>query len=166
MNLTSIKNLKKSLQSFGYHCEGGEEGNPNLEVILSKDEHGGTWQLSVSSSTLPLEPQEHAKLAHFLHLYLIFPFKCEPASSADLARLLLMLNKSLPFPAFGLSEIDGLIYYKNSLYCEKGAVPVALTCSLIGNLALYVDSLSPMVQAVASGQRKLHEVLKDSLALT
>jgi hypothetical protein len=164
MNLASIKHLKKSLQTFGYHCEGGEEANHDLEVVLGKEDEG-VWQLLLTFSVLPLEVKEHGKHAQFLQMFLSFPFKCEKTCTADVARLLLMLNKSLPFPAFGLSEVEGVIYYRNSLYCEKGVVPVALVCSLIGVLALYVDSLSPMIKGVATGQRQLHEVLKDVLAL-
>lgn len=165
MNLASIKHLKNNLQILGYHCTGGEEADPNLEVILGKNEDGGFWNLSLLFNEMPLEAKENGVKAYFMQLFLIFPYDCEKESIADVSRLLLMFNKSLPFPGFGLSEVDQKIYYRHSLYCDNGVVPGTLTCSLVGLLTLYLDSLSPMIKSIAVGKHQIYEVLEDALKL-
>jgi hypothetical protein len=165
MKLSSIQQLKNSLQKFGYHCVGGDEADPNLQIVLGKNEEEKFWNLLIQFNDMPLEPKPNGTKAHFMQFFLVFPYDYERESTAELARLLLMFNKSAPFPGFGLSEVDKKIYYKYSLNCERGAIPIALACSIVGMITLYIDSLSPMIKSVALYKRQVHEVMEDALRL-
>ncbi|MBA3238358.1 MAG: YbjN domain-containing protein [Parachlamydiaceae bacterium] len=160
MNTASLNLLKELLVSKGYQCAGFDELNQNLEVIIDTDSHQRIWKV-ILCPTIQLLAEE--KETNFLQIFLSFPYTFETKAIPDLSRLLLLLNKTLLFPAFGLSENEGIIYYRHTLYCENGVIPKALTRTIIGVLSLYIDSLSYMIEAVASGRQGVQEVLEDAL---
>jgi hypothetical protein len=160
MNTASLNILKELLMSKGYQCSGFDEQNQNLEVLIDTDSHQRIWKVILCPTSQLLGEE---KETNFLQIFLSFPYTFELSAIPDLSRLLLLLNKTLLFPAFGLSENEGIIYYRHTLYCENGMIPKTLTRTIIGVLSLYVDSLSPMIETVASGKQGLQEVLEDAL---
>jgi hypothetical protein len=160
---TSTNALKEALKAGGYQFSGFDSSNPNLEIDFGTDAQDRTWKLIVSPSEQKINATEGAPTAAFVNLFVEFPYSAELNSIPDLARLLLLLNKGLPFPAFGFSEIDGIIYFRHTLYCDKDEIPVPVATALIGFISLYIDSLSPMIESVASGKKRLHEALQDMI---
>ncbi len=158
MNKKNLLSIKNGLKSKGYHCKGFNKDDSNLEVIIEVDAQHRSWTgiLVPSSKRITIGKEE----ASFLEVYLQFPYGCKITAIPNLCRLLLLLNKGLLFPSFGFSEIEGVIYYRYTIYCAKDAVPLDFTLALIDMLLLYIDSLSPMIEAVANGEKEVHEVLK------
>ncbi|MBS0655639.1 MAG: YbjN domain-containing protein [Verrucomicrobia bacterium] len=158
-----LESLKEALQQKGYQCEMVDKAHPKLEVTLKGGGDTRIWKALLSPTSQKLGLRKESEKAHFLQLFLPFPYGCEAENVQNTARLLLLINKSLPFPAFGLSEVEGVIYYRHVLYCHHNTIPTMLVCTLLGALLLYVDSLSPMIELVSSGQKGLHEVLEEVL---
>lgn len=157
--MRQLQALKETLQQRGYECIGTD----TLEVILKKEASGRVWKALLHPTSQKLVYGTEQENAHFLQIFLSFPYECTAEHIHSVARLLLLLNKGLPFPAFGLSEVEGTIYYRHVLYCKNKALPTTLISSLLGMLLLYIDSLSPMIEQVASGKKGLQEVLKEVL---
>lgn len=161
MNKASLTLLQKSLVEIGFQCEGFNEDTFSPKVIIEKDSQGRLWEASLTTYQTPLSAND--KTGYFLQVYLPFPYTCVEAATSNTARLLLLLNKGLTFPAFGFSEVDGVIYYLNTTYCENGIIPNTFLVTLISTLALYIDSLSPMIELVSSNQKSMEEVLEMTL---
>lgn len=162
---THLQALKELLEQKGYQCTGVDKTTPNLEVLLKVDDQKRSWKALLCPTSHKLAYGADKENAHFLQLFLQFPYSCQAKQVQSVARLLLLINKSLPFPAFGLSEVEGTIYYRHVLYCKNRAIPTTLVCSLLGMLLLYIDSLSPMIELVASDKKSLHDVLEDALSV-
>lgn len=157
--------VKEELQKKGFQCIGPDETTPHLEVILRTDAAQRLWKVFLYATSQKLSYGEKEGKEAFLQLFLPFPFVSAPENVQSLARLLLLINKSFPFPAFGLSETDGVIYYRHLLYCKNKTIPEKLVCSIIETLLLYVDSLSPMIEMISSGEKQLYEALEEALKL-
>lgn len=158
INIKSLKLLKDALQKQGFECKEINEKDRNLKVLLENDSQNREWILALYPKSMDLLPNQDAHQVEFLQLLLSFPYKCEPDNSASVARLILLLNKGLPLPGFGFSETENLVYFSHFIYCQNGLIPRKLIVSMIGYLLLYVDSLNPMIEAIASGEKELHEI--------
>lgn len=158
INIKSLQLLKEFLQKQGFECKGLDDQDRNLRVLLENDSKNREWILSLHPKTLDLLPNHDAHQAEFLQLLLTFPYKSESNCNASVARLLLLLNKGLPLPGFGFSENENLVYFSHTIYCQNAFAPRKLITSIIGYILLYVDSLNPMIEAVATGDKELYEI--------
>lgn len=164
INTTSKAMVKQALQDKRYRCTGFDEQNPNLEIDLGDDAAHRPWKLLLSPSAQELVEDDKTSKSGFINIFMEFPFLCKKEAAADVSRLLLLLNKGLPFPAFGFSEVEHIIYYRHMLYCNNGMIPIPIVTALVGLVALYVDSLAPSIELVASGTKSFVEVLEEMLA--
>lgn len=103
------------------------------------------------------------KKALFVHFRYVFPFEFQDESVNDLARFLLLINKTLEFPGFGISEIDRRIYYRHDLYSDSTRLREDLLKSLLGYILLIVDTFGPKLEQVASLQLTYKEIVDQSL---
>jgi hypothetical protein len=93
----------------------------------------------------------------FLQVMLLFPFHFVDDTLLTTGRYLLMINKSLAFPGFGLSEPDHTIYYRYTLSITgKKFEPIY---NFIGFIEMIYDTFAPKIKLLANGNKTFEEIL-------
>lgn len=100
---------------------------------------------------------------NFLHIQYFLPFKFLGESVNDIARFLLLINKTLDFTGFGMSEVDQLVYFRLELFCERSKVNTELLKGLLGYVLLIVDSFKPTIEKLAQKQTTFQKVIEEML---
>jgi hypothetical protein len=91
----------------------------------------------------------------YLQVMLLFPFHFVDETLLSTGRYLLMINKSLAFAGFGLSEPDHAIYYRYTISEKK----VESIYNFIGFIAMIYDTFAPKIEPLASGDKTFEETL-------
>ena len=92
------------------------------------------------------------KKADFLQLFIRFPVEFRSEASADLARLLLMINWSTPLGAFGVNESQQIIYYRHVFECMGEEPTVDLVLEAVNAMTYYAAERFESISLIASGQ--------------
>lgn len=100
---------------------------------------------------------------NFLHIQYFLPFKFRDESVNNIARFLLLINKTLEFTGFGMSEVDRLVYFRNDLFCDRSKVNTELLNGLLGYVLLIVDSFSPTIERLALQESTFQEIIDQAL---
>lgn len=174
MNSSKLAYWERSLQRYGFRCKFHENDSqvryPRINVNLGGDTLGRERILEIRLDTYLLPPDEelYSQIENkenteesLVHLFAALPFFIQPGAMADTSRLLMILNKPLDIPGFGLDEKTRLVFFRYSLISHKGQLSSRLLIAMIGTIHLLIDSLSPQIEAVASGKG-----LKETLAAT
>lgn len=150
------------LNKQGFSCELVPEDEqiryPRLNIALGPDQMGRERTLELRIDTYLLPPDLQAgetdtdtNSEKVLHLFVALPFFIKPEAMGEVARLLLLLNKPLDIPGFGIDETARLAFFRYGLFTNKGHHAVRLMVALIGVIHLLVDSLTAQIEAVANG---------------
>ncbi|MDP1834643.1 MAG: hypothetical protein Q8K75_01825 [Chlamydiales bacterium] len=128
-------------------------------IDLGKDykERPLVMELKINSYLLPAElknaddAEDHLEEEQIFQLLVVLPFLVEPRMIGEVARLLLLLNKPLDLPGFGLDEVTRLTYFRHSLLTKKGHLSPRVMLAMVGTIAFLVESLMPQIELVANG---------------
>lgn len=96
---------------------------------------------------LPSKPSKH----HIVQLYCGLPFAVKPEHAGDVARLILLLNKSFGLPGFEFSEVDNLVYFRHVILAVEQLDELILMI-IIGNMMRYIDTFSLPLERVGVGK--------------
>lgn len=80
-------------------------------------------------------------------------------STADLARLLHLLNKELDVPGFGMDEMAGVVFYRLMLPTPKKKIDEELLVAYLKTAEHVCQMFSTPIEAVSSGQMTLDQIL-------
>ena len=80
-------------------------------------------------------------------------------STADLARLLHLLNKELDVPGFGMDEMAGVVFYRLMLPTPKKKIDEDLLLAYLKTAEHVCQMFSTPIEAVSSGQMTLDQIL-------
>lgn len=169
----SLESIREFLEKEAIKCKIergiGEIPTDFLTIDMGQDEKGRPQLIELFAviKEIPETEGEHRKEKtqnpNFLDLQYLLPFRFPGESVNDIARYLLLINKTLKFIGFGMSEVDGLVYFRHNLYCQRSKVNVELLKGLLGYLLLIVDSFSPTIERLARREITLQEVIEQSL---
>lgn len=95
----------------------------------------------------------------FLQILVVFPFQFKEEVVSQLGRYILVINKSLAFPGFGISEPDRSIYYKYTLTFPDGKISKSLLLDFIGLIWLIFDSFIEKIESVSNKNKTLFEIV-------
>lgn len=98
--------------------------------------------------------------SQLLQLILFIPFATQENTNSDVARLLHLLNKELDIPGFGMDEAAKLIFYRLMLPCNDKKISKEVLTAYIGTVQNVLQTFTPVIANVASGQSSFDEVLK------
>lgn len=104
-----------------------------------------------------IDKKLEAKSTVFLQIWMVFPFHFIDEMVSEVGRYLLLVNKSLAFPGFGLSEPDRSLYFKYTLTFPEGNINISLLNSFIGLVMFFYDTFSKNIEEIASGNKSLLE---------
>lgn len=135
------------------------DGQPvdQLFVALGVDgkERDLVLQLKIIEETLPEESQSVCTI----HFFCALPFRVPEQHAGEVARLILLLNKSFGLPGFEFSEVDGVIYFRTVVPAVK-EVAESIVIVVIGNLMSNVDTFASTLEKVAEGKATLHDIVE------
>jgi hypothetical protein len=100
----------------------------------------------------------------FLNYLITYPFGVHQPAFPDIARLILTLNKILPVPGFGLSEMDRMIFYHYTQLSVNGKIDPEVILAQIAMIVHYVNVHAKAFEAVATRQKTLQQVLEEASA--
>lgn len=162
--MSRLKTIERALESYGYFCDFRPKDKeiPEDLLLVNLDEDR---QVTVRVSDSPLDAEDpDGPREYFIHLYTILPIPFIQEHAGELARMLLLYNKGFDFGGFGLSEVDGHIYYQYNFHSSKRVLPTRMLVAIVGLIHMALDSLTAQIHAVATGQASVQEILKASLS--
>jgi hypothetical protein len=134
-----------------------------LAVALDPDEQGrdrAVYLLLVP----PINDEDLYGLQYFAPL----PFSVSDQDLGDLARLILLINTAVPLVGFGLSEENGMAFFRCILPAAQGrALDPSEALHTLWMIFSLLDRFSETIEAVAMGQkdyRLAHKVVQDILS--
>lgn len=127
----------------------------HLQIPLGKD-----FKDRNLNFVLWLDTQTGKNPVTLLQLIFLFPFNYIDDALPSTARYLHMINKTIAFPGFGLSEPDHAIYYKYAFPLPEGASLSQLMTSFIGLIEFFYDTYAPHIEEIASGQKSFAEIVR------
>lgn len=148
---------------------------PEIKKLLEKEGHeahfqGSTQQvytiLKHDNREFPLfvRIMEHTELMQMLAF---FPVSLQKESVADTARLLLLFNKELDIPGFGMDEEGGVVFFRCMINLPGKKIDPALFHQYLNTISTACKAFSPAVEAIVSRALsfdKLYAHSKEQLA--
>lgn len=107
-------------------------------------------------------PDGAPKKLYFLNFFVTYPFGVHQPAFPDISRLILLLNKILPLPGFGLSEMDRVVFYHYTQLSTNGKVDPDFILSMIALIIHYVNVHAKTFEAVASREKTFTQVLEEA----
>ncbi len=142
--------------------------NPSLLSFFKKNDYNVELQQETDQVlvTLNISGQEFPMFVraldegHLLQLITFIPCQMKPELAPDIARLLLMLNKELDLPGFGMDETAHAMFYRVVLPATDKTIAEKLLKLIISTIQHVCGTFSNPIAAVALGYTKLEDVLK------
>jgi len=95
-----------------------------------------------------------------LQLLLFFPLSIKSGTESDLARLLILINKEVDLPGFGMDETAGVVYYRLMLPSfEKKVQSELITTFLEAQERICRTFIGPIMM-VSQGKATYQSILK------
>lgn len=143
----SLDSLLSTLNKIGYPAELQAQTDQVYTV------------LKVSGQEFPLFFRIYHE-TDFLQLLAFIPCELKKQYVADLARFLLMLNKEIDLPGFGMDEVAGAVFYRLMIPVHKKEIPADLLKQLVNTIENVCKMFATPIQAVAYGSTTLDQILK------
>lgn len=131
----------------------------HLQLSLGNDSNGRPIIAYIFLDKRYKGEHSQKKQPLLLQFLLVFPFHFADEMVSEIGRYLLVINKSLAFPGFGLSEPDRSIYYKYTLSFPDGNIVSSFLIDFIGSIWLIYDAFSQKIEEVAIGVKNLAEIV-------
>lgn len=152
MHKYSLGYIKDFLVKEGLKAEVATSENivsKHIIIELEKDHKERDLKIYLTLDQEKVKKESHRKPALFLQIWMVFPFKFHDESILELARYLIIINKSLAFPGFGLSEPDQMIFYKYTLTFPNENLDLILIKNFIDLIQFLYDTYSQTIEQVA-----------------
>ena len=114
-----------------------------LQIKVTEEDLNGEPELLELAKTLKKKRAPHH---HHLQFLMALPFLTETGSEGKIARLILLINKSMSIPGFEFSEVDKMVYFRSVLLINDELDELVLM-ALIGNLVAQVESFSSTLES-------------------
>ena len=126
-----------------------EYKNRNLSLLIWIDYQKDWSQNSINQQKPTL----------FLQFLLIFPFNYIESALDSTARYILLINKTIAYNGFGLSEVEKGIYFKYVLSFPESKLEENLIKGFIGLIRFLYDTYAPNLESIASGSISYQEMV-------
>ncbi len=168
---TTLQELETAFQAAGFDALVSSIGIPTpvpqLLVYMGDDDQGRDYYLQVLflrdlQQAMPVaQPLTEADGdLDYLQIYTALPVEISAAAFPDLARLILMVNKTLRVGAFGLHESDNRgVYLRQMLLCPGGRPDLQVVIKSAEMMLEYLDAYGEVLEKVGTGATTLADVL-------
>lgn len=135
------------LKGKGYQPKLENEGG---QVIFQEKIHGHDFPVFMR-----IYPE-----AKLLQVLIFLPIEVKESTIPDLARQLLMFNKELDIPGFGLDEQSRTTFFRVMIPAHNKEIEESILENFLNTMSTVVDSFTPAISTVASGQMTFTEMLQ------
>lgn len=99
----------------------------------------------------------------YYHLQFTWPVHLSIREEAipDLARLILIINRTCNLPGFEFSEIDKVVYYRYPLLIAGDTIDPNILIVIVGTIILFIMTFAEYLKDVANGNKNLQEVIEE-----
>ncbi len=108
------------------------------------------------------EELKWAKQLAFLHFFIALPVVIPEERLVDAGRLALMVNKVLPMPGFGLSEIDRVAFYQYTSLIKSHTVDSDLLLGILAMIVHLIDTHLPSFQEIAEENKTFEQLIEEA----
>jgi hypothetical protein len=136
-------------------CEDAKERPIYISLVVHPVDMGSLQQI--------LKINSQAKAYHRLQLFSPLPFQFKPEAAAELARFLMMINKSIEYPGFECNETDRVLYFKMAWPFEGDEIDPALLANQLYYVTSLMSSFSEGLEAVGQLKMSLKEYFEKFL---
>lgn len=127
-----------------------------LHVSLGEDERGRQFNVQIhfiNDVNRAQGSEDEPEDIVLLQMFLLLPYSITDTTLLPTARLILMLNRILPLGAFGISEVDGAMFYQyNCGLIDRVMDPDVLVESL-RMIGFFITKFTDLIEEVATGSR-------------
>lgn len=171
MTISKLKSIESVLKSQEFPCTflpaSSELPNDYLFAYLGNDFADRDIVLQITVVEQILDPEdtiEGVKMFsdHLYHLQFLvkLPYTVKNESIPDLARLLLLFNKSSDIPGLEYCEADNTLFWRHVMLCNLPEIDPYILISLIGVILTVTEVYGPYIEAVATGKNSLQEAVQ------
>ena len=155
--------LKKESMICHIEKRRSESETDHIVIDMGLDDRGRPQFLEIAPLVKLVPGKRGESKPNFLQIEYFYPFECMPHTVNQLARYLLLLNKTLDFTGFFLSESDHMVYFRHDLCCPNSKVDMELLKGLLGYILLTIDSCMPAIEGLA-GTASSRDLLVEHLS--
>ena len=141
-----------------------------LFVPMGVDEQGRDLLLHIkileedlSENSESLSLKKESLHFHNIQFHLALPFQIKDDCVGDIARLILLLNRSFGIPGLEMSELDRIVYFRSAILAGQ-EIEEAILLSVIGNIVIQMDVFSSSLETVGTGKQTFVEMMNEVLS--
>lgn len=94
-----------------------------------------------------------------------FPFTASIETAIDTGSVIHFVNRMLELPGIEFSESDHKIYFRYVLLSISDGVTKDLMLAIVGNILMFLDVFSEIIEKIADGSLTFNEMLQQVLAI-
>ena len=137
------------VDSLYVHLFEDDEERPHvLQLLFTND--------VANAVGVPDDPDD----AVYLQLTHVMPFKVPAERHAEVAFLLFYLNRLLPSGAFGLSDTENVVFYRDCVTSPDREVDEIVAVESVSTANFFIELFSPEIEAVATGETTRKDVIE------
>lgn len=102
-----------------------------------------------------------AKQLGFINFFIALPLTIQEDRVIDTGRVALMLNKVLPMPGFGVSEVDRAVFYQYTSLIKSHTLDTDLLLGILAMIVHLIDTHLPTFQEIAEGKKTFEELISE-----
>lgn len=167
-----LKSIKKFLKLQGFICEmhtATEELPLDLLLVYLEDAEefkGMVLQIRIVRQKLEdedeiMELREEPGILQHVQFSILLPYEVKREFVGDLARLILLFNRSIDLPGFEFSEMDKMVLYRHTGLYQGGKISEHVLVSIIGNILTSVEVFGGYLEALGAGERTFREIVEE-----
>jgi len=161
MDNLRLKSVADNLNGAGYPASliSPSDAAPFEQLYVTLDPDGKGRPRAIQLQYIPVRASNDGD--HLLQFVSSLPFPLIGKVAGDTARMILLVNKVIELPGFGMSEIDESLYYQHVHLCRKGYFEDATVGQLLSTILHYVDEYAPVVEEIAVGEKSFGVVVEE-----
>ena len=156
-----LKSVAENLNGAGYPASliSPSDVTPFEQLYVTLDADAKGRPRAIQLQYIPVRASNDGD--HLLQFVSSLPFQLNASVAGDTARMVLLVNKVIELPGFGMSEIDGSLYYQHVHVCRKGYFEDETVGQLLSSILHYVDDFAPVVEEIAVGAKSFGAVVDE-----
>lgn len=167
-----LESLQKQLEQQGLSAvfSGADASSPFPKLTQAISLPDLDWDLKIELmmvADLSLrqtdEQPDEANDLEFLQFFVPLPFKVAEVQTAEMARLVGLINNFAPLMGFTYNESGGLVYFRHLMIVLAGQIDPETVEVSLDTIQYLIDTFGAALQDLASGARNLEKIIADDI---
>jgi hypothetical protein len=161
-----LKKICRWLANEGFDCDVIKEDlvthEDQIMLNAGNDDHGRNLFFYLKFLEGQEKPENEEEKRYLLQFFLPFPIKIEEGSQSELARYLMMMNKTIEFPCLGMCEFNKIVFFRYVYLCAAKGVNTEAILTNLAMALLVWDLFGDNIEELASNHKKFSQILKEA----